>query len=349
MLDRNTSFAKGMQQKKQVPANSAFGAIVGQATAVSRATEGMKTTKMMQTSGATKGDGTVHSFAEEEVLAFSDFMNSKLGGDAQLQYLLPISNPDELFGSVADGVLLSKMINVAAPDTIDERVLNLGPRNPFQVGENQNLMINAAKSIGLKVINIGSEDMIEGRPHLVLGLLWQMVKMALMARQHAQSAPPWPCPSSAPAPTQGAPFGSGQLSTPKKRPSLWAPSQCLGCSSQPPPKPPIFLAFEHPGAHQPAQLPLPGAAAAGRRDARGPAQAHARADPPARGRRRAELRHLTSHVSRLPASTLASTPTSTPPHPPTHLHGSPHGRAWAPRLVPPVRRRRKPIEAWSPP
>ena len=190
VFDRNTSFAKGMQQKKQVPANSAFGAIVGQATAVSKATEGMKTTKMMQTSGATKGDGTVHSFAEEEVLAFSDFMNSKLGADAQLQYLLPISSPQELFGSVADGVLLSKMINVAAPDTIDERVLNLGPRNPFQVGENQNLMINAAKSIGLKVINIGSEDMIEGRPHLVLGLLWQMVKMALMARQHGVKVPP---------------------------------------------------------------------------------------------------------------------------------------------------------------
>ena len=127
-----------------------------------------------------------------------------------------------------------------------------------------------------------------------------------------------------------------------------------------------FTAFDHPGADQPAQqlaepswVPswvrrrarkflrqqLPGAAAAGRRDARGPAQApaqaHARADLPALGRRRAELRHLTSHVSRLPAST--------PPHPPTHLHGSPHGRAWAPRLVPPVRRRRKPIEAWSPP
>ena len=70
---------------------------------------------------------------EEEVLqAFSDFMNSKVGADAQLQYLLPISSPQELFGSVADGVLLSKMINVAAPDTIDERVLNLGARNPFR-------------------------------------------------------------------------------------------------------------------------------------------------------------------------------------------------------------------------
>eukprot|EP00964_Phaeocystis_antarctica_P156982 scaffold126959_cov48-Phaeocystis_antarctica.AAC.1 len=44
--------------------------------------------------------------------------------------------------------------------------------------------------------------------------------------------------SSAPAPPQGAPEGSGQLGTPRVRPAHWAPSRCLGCSSQPPPKPP---------------------------------------------------------------------------------------------------------------
>ena len=44
--------------------------------------------------------------------------------------------------------------------------------------------------------------------------------------------------SSASAPPQGAPGGSGQLGTPRVRPAHWAPSRCLGCSSQPPPKPP---------------------------------------------------------------------------------------------------------------
>jgi len=54
------------------------------------------------------------------------------------------------------------------------------------------------------------------------------------------------CPSHARVPPQGAPGGSGQLSTPMKRLAHWAPSHCPRCSS--PPKPPIdFTAFDHAG------------------------------------------------------------------------------------------------------
>ena len=45
----------------------------------------------------------------------------------------------------------------------------------FHITENLNLAINAAKGIGLTVANIGATDLIEGKPHLVLGLVWQMV------------------------------------------------------------------------------------------------------------------------------------------------------------------------------
>ena len=68
------------------------------------------------------------------------------------------------------------------PDTIDERVLNKGKLNTFQKTENNNVVINSAKAIGCSVVNIGSQDLLEGREHLVLGLVWQIIKIGLFAK-----------------------------------------------------------------------------------------------------------------------------------------------------------------------
>ena len=77
---------------------------------------------------------------------------------------------------------ISKLINLAVSDTIDERALNKKEKlNVYEKTENQNLCINAAKSIGCSVVNIGSQDLINGQPILVLGLIWQIVKIQLTA------------------------------------------------------------------------------------------------------------------------------------------------------------------------
>lgn len=47
--------------------------------------------------------------------------------------------------------------------------------------ENLNLALNSASAIGCHVVNIGAEDLREGKPHLVLGLLWQVIKIGLFA------------------------------------------------------------------------------------------------------------------------------------------------------------------------
>lgn len=60
---------------------------------------------------------------------------------------------------------------------MDERAINKGKLNTFTMHENQTLAINSASSIGCSVVNIGPQDLIEGRPHLVLGLLWQIIKV----------------------------------------------------------------------------------------------------------------------------------------------------------------------------
>lgn len=47
--------------------------------------------------------------------------------------------------------------------------------------ENINLALNSASAIGCTVVNIGAHDLQEGKPHLVLGLLWQIIKAGLFA------------------------------------------------------------------------------------------------------------------------------------------------------------------------
>jgi plastin-1 len=90
-----------------------------------------------------------------------------------------------------DGLILCKLINDAVPDTIDERVLNVKSKlNSFQMVENNNIVINSAKAIGCSVVNIGSTDIIEGREHLILGLIWQIIKRGLLSKIDIKQQPP---------------------------------------------------------------------------------------------------------------------------------------------------------------
>ena len=164
---------------------------------------------------------------------------------------LLLAQVTDLFAACGDGVLLCRLVNLAEADTVDERVINLAPPNRFLVTENINLALNAAKSIGLTVINIGAQppkltlmasparavpvlhtrsvlrsqrrrshappcpaacrrltrlsslrassllwtrsagpsDIIEARPHLVLGLVWQLVKKALLSKINLKANP----------------------------------------------------------------------------------------------------------------------------------------------------------------
>lgn len=92
----------------------------------------------------------------------------------------------QLFDECKDGLIISKLINDSVPDTIDTRVLNkpAGRKllNNFQITENNNIVIASAKAIGCSVVNIGSTDLAEGREHLILGLIWQVIRRGLLAQ-----------------------------------------------------------------------------------------------------------------------------------------------------------------------
>jgi len=81
------------------------------------------------------------------------------------------------------------MINDAVPKTIDERALNKTNLNVFKIHENQNLAINSAASIGCSIVNIGAQDLVDGTHHLVLGLLWQIIKIGLLSKVNLKLHP----------------------------------------------------------------------------------------------------------------------------------------------------------------
>jgi len=87
-----------------------------------------------------------------------------------------------MFQKLADGKVLCLLVNYAVPDSIDERVINFKPKlNIHEQTENLNLAINSAKAIGCSVVNVGASDIIELREHIILGLVWQIIRIGLLS------------------------------------------------------------------------------------------------------------------------------------------------------------------------
>jgi len=125
-------------------------------------------------------EGTTHSVRVEEQIAFSDWINTNLGHDPDLKHLLPIDAEGKLlYEKVKDGILLCKTINHSCPDTIDERAINKKNLTIYTKHENLTLALNSAQAIGCNVINIDAHDLSKGKPHLVLGLVWQIIRIGL--------------------------------------------------------------------------------------------------------------------------------------------------------------------------
>lgn len=133
----------------------------------------------------------LHTISESEKASYVSHINNYLGDDPFLKKYLPIDPmTNDLFEIAKDGVLLCKLINVAVPGTIDERVINTKRvLNLWEKNENLMLFLNSAKAIGCTVVNIGTQDLAEGRPHLVLGLISQIIKIQLLADVNLKKTP----------------------------------------------------------------------------------------------------------------------------------------------------------------
>ncbi|KAI0974104.1 calponin homology domain-containing protein [Xylaria arbuscula] len=131
---------------------------------------------------------STHTINEDERTEFTRHINAVLAGDEDIGSRLPFpTDTFEMFDECKDGLVLAKLINDSVPDTIDERVLNVAGRkikklNAFHMTENNNIVIESAKGIGCSVVNIGSGDIIEVREHLILGLIWQIIRRGLLGK-----------------------------------------------------------------------------------------------------------------------------------------------------------------------
>ncbi|KAF7261980.1 hypothetical protein EG68_00706 [Paragonimus skrjabini miyazakii] len=148
------------------------------------------------TAGSSVGDDTLHSVSEDEQVAFSSWIerfvhthylyercsSRNLKDDKDCVRYFPFdAEGGDLYEKCSDGVLLCKIIDCSVPGTIDPRALNL-TKSPttFQMHENITLALNSARAIGCNVVNIGAGDILNGTKHLLLGLLWQVIKIGLL-------------------------------------------------------------------------------------------------------------------------------------------------------------------------
>ena len=139
------------------------------------------TTKAGEVEQTTSEHGGTHSYLVEEKMCFTKLINYILENDAEVAEIVPI-NPenDDVFHALEDGVILTKLINSAAENTIDMRAVNMKKNlNVYQVKENLNLALNACKGIGLRCPGINPQAFIEKKPHLILAILWQIMRMYL--------------------------------------------------------------------------------------------------------------------------------------------------------------------------
>ncbi|CAL6001268.1 Putative_plastin [Hexamita inflata] len=134
---------------------------------------------------------STHTYSKEEVYGFTQYVNTNLKGNKKVKQFLPLDpNSEQIFQiiSESDGVLLANLIlsNAGDKKKIAEKALSpfnvpaFGKKlNIYQSNDNFSKCIKACELIGLKIVNIGASDLKAGKQHLILGMLWQIIRMGL--------------------------------------------------------------------------------------------------------------------------------------------------------------------------
>ncbi|KAI3389677.1 hypothetical protein SNEBB_008935 [Seison nebaliae] len=137
-----------------------------------------------------------HTVEHRERIAFATWMNNNLRDDPHLSlntHPIDVNSTDDLYKKCTNGILLCKLINLAVPSTIDVRTINTSKKsnelNVYEKHENIQLALNSAESIGCNVINMRPDEIEKARPHLTLGLIWQIIRISLFNEINLKQVP----------------------------------------------------------------------------------------------------------------------------------------------------------------
>jgi len=132
----------------------------------------------------------VNPYNIDEKECYCKIINKLFENNEELKNKIPI-NPEsnEVFKKIKDGLILAKLVNIAAPGTVDERVITTVPGMTIDEQKaNVNLVINSAKSIGC-LTEAKSEDVLNEVRHLDIDLLYQVLKPIVYKKISVQEFP----------------------------------------------------------------------------------------------------------------------------------------------------------------
>ena len=129
-------------------------------------------------------------FNVNEKECYCKIINKLLKDDPDVKDKLPIDpKTNEVFKKLKDGEILSKLVNLIVPDTIDQRVIAKGPDvKRAEKESNVNLTLNAAKGVGC-IFDTTTDDVLCECRGNVIDLLFQILKPILFKKVGIQECP----------------------------------------------------------------------------------------------------------------------------------------------------------------
>lgn len=90
--------------------------------------------------------------------------------------LAGVEEMESLDGTLDDGVILLKILELISPESVDWNKVNLPAKNKFKQMGNCNYALNTAKQLGIPVQSIDGKDILDRKYNYILAVLWLFMR-----------------------------------------------------------------------------------------------------------------------------------------------------------------------------